>query len=103
MKDFAFNNLIVDFNREKYSHNENKDIRRKFYSSLNYNEKLIKVFGKILNKISSNTDNQNLDLLIVKAKGYEVLKNELKNRIEDDIRNKINTMKILLKIKNFPF
>ncbi|QFI15028.1 chromosome replication/partitioning protein (plasmid) [Borrelia sp. CA_690] len=33
-------------------------------------------------------------------KKYELLKNELKNRIEDDIRNKINTMKILLKIKN---
>ncbi|WKC76534.1 complement regulator-acquiring protein [Borreliella valaisiana] len=70
MKDFVFNNLIVDSNREKYSHNENKDIRRKFYSSLNYNEKLIRVFGKILNKISSNTDNQNLDLLIVKAGQY---------------------------------
>ncbi len=33
-------------------------------------------------------------------KEYELLKNELKNRIEDDIRNKINTMKILLKIRN---
>ncbi|WP_210378345.1 chromosome replication/partitioning protein, partial [Borreliella garinii] len=33
-------------------------------------------------------------------KKYELLKNELKNRIEDDIRNKINTMKILLKIRN---
>lgn len=32
-------------------------------------------------------------------KEYELLKNELKNRIEDDIRNKINTMKILLKIR----
>ncbi|WP_031505573.1 hypothetical protein [Borreliella garinii] len=29
MKDFVFNNLIVDSNREKYSHNENKDILRK--------------------------------------------------------------------------
>ncbi len=37
MKDFVFNNLIVDSNHEKYSHNENKDIRRKFYSFLNFN------------------------------------------------------------------
>ncbi|MBB6043346.1 ribosomal protein L22 [Borrelia yangtzensis] len=70
MKDFVFNNLIVDSNHERYSHNENKDVRRKFYSSLNYNEPLIRVFGKILNKISSNVNNQNLDLLIVKAGQY---------------------------------
>lgn len=56
MKDFVFSNLILDSNREKYSHNENKDIRRKFYSSLNCDEKLIIVFGEILNKISSDTD-----------------------------------------------
>ncbi|WP_325064240.1 CRASP family complement regulator-acquiring lipoprotein [Borreliella bavariensis] len=42
-------------------------MRRKFYSSLNYNEKLIRFFGKILIKISSNSENQKLDLLIVKA------------------------------------
>ncbi|WP_418456559.1 chromosome replication/partitioning protein [Borreliella lusitaniae] len=33
-------------------------------------------------------------------KEYELLKNELENRIENDIRNKICTMKILLRIKN---
>lgn len=70
MKDFIFNNLILDSNHERYSHDENKDIRRKFYSSLNYNEKLIRAFGKILNKISSNLDNQKLDLLIVRAGQY---------------------------------
>lgn len=30
MKDFVFNNLIVDPNREKYSHNENKDMRQRY-------------------------------------------------------------------------
>lgn len=70
MKDSVFDNLILDFNHERYSHNENKDILRKFYSSLNYNEKLIRFFGKILNKISSNSENQKLDLLIVKAGQY---------------------------------
>ncbi|WP_418905711.1 complement regulator-acquiring protein [Borreliella japonica] len=70
MKDFLFNNLTFDSNRERYSHNENKDIRRKFYSSLNYNEKLLRIFGKILNKISNNSGNQKLDLLIVRAGQY---------------------------------
>ncbi|MCD2401648.1 complement regulator-acquiring protein [Borreliella bissettiae] len=70
MKDSVFNNLVVDSNHERYSHNENKDIRRKFYSSLNYNDKLLRVFGRILNKISSNADNQKLDLLIVMAGQY---------------------------------
>ncbi|MCD2309413.1 virulence associated lipoprotein [Borreliella burgdorferi] len=70
MKDSLFHNLILGFNYEKYSHNENKDILRKFYLSLNYNEKLIIVFGKILNKISSLADNQNLDLVIFKAVQY---------------------------------
>ncbi|WP_418454015.1 complement regulator-acquiring protein [Borreliella lusitaniae] len=70
MKDFVFKNLIFDSNHEKYSHIENKDIRRKFYSSLNYNEKLISAFGKILIRISNNADNQNLDLLIVRAGQY---------------------------------
>ncbi|WP_418905888.1 complement regulator-acquiring protein [Borreliella carolinensis] len=70
MKDFVFNNLILDSNHERYSHNENKDIRRKFYSSLNYNEKLLRTFGEILNKISSDMDNKNLDLIIVKAGQY---------------------------------
>ncbi|EEH00276.1 conserved hypothetical protein (plasmid) [Borreliella finlandensis] len=70
MKDSLFNNLILDSNREKYSHNENSDIRRKFYSSLNYNEELIRTFGKILNKISSLADNQNLDFIMVRAGQY---------------------------------
>ncbi|APS99250.1 hypothetical protein Bmayo_04980 (plasmid) [Borreliella mayonii] len=70
MKDSLFNNLILSSNREKYSHSENNDIRRKFYSSLNYNEELIRAFGKILNKISSLADNQNLDSLIVRAGQY---------------------------------
>ncbi len=42
-------------------------------------------------------------ILILKnetKKSMNFLKNELKNRIEDDIRNKINTMKILLEIRN---
>ncbi|WP_418906224.1 hypothetical protein QIA27_04845 (plasmid) [Borreliella tanukii] len=33
-------------------------------------------------------------------KEYELLKNELKNRIENDSKNKINMMKILLKTRN---
>ncbi len=37
---------------------------------MNYNENLIRVFGKILITISSNVDNQNLDLLIIKAGQY---------------------------------
>ncbi|WP_151074084.1 chromosome replication/partitioning protein [Borreliella turdi] len=47
--------------------------------------------------IGSNTSINTEEL---NKKEYELLKNELKNRIEDDIRNKINTMKILLKIRN---
>lgn len=55
---------------KKYSHNENKDILRKFYSSLNYNENLIRVFGKIFIKILGNINNQNLDLFIDKYGQY---------------------------------
>ncbi|WLN25844.1 chromosome replication/partitioning protein (plasmid) [Borreliella valaisiana] len=47
--------------------------------------------------IGSNTSINTEEL---NKKEYELLKNELKNRIEDDIKNKINTMKILLKIRN---
>ncbi|WP_420025309.1 chromosome replication/partitioning protein (plasmid) [Borreliella yangtzensis] len=56
--------------------------------------KKIVINNRIIRSITSiNTEEQD-------KKEYELLKNELKNRIEDDIRNKINTMKILLKIRN---
>lgn len=57
------------------------------------NKKIIINDRIIKNNTTISTEEQN-------KKEYELLKSELKNRIEDDIRNKINTMKILLKIRN---
>ncbi|UPA18937.1 complement regulator-acquiring protein [Borrelia puertoricensis] len=61
----AFDKIDNKMNKQKISDNINKHIRRNFYLSLEYNERLIRDFGAVLNHIASTTTHRNNATLIM--------------------------------------
>ncbi|ATQ19224.1 complement regulator-acquiring protein (plasmid) [Borrelia miyamotoi] len=100
MKDQVFKAVVNTANNKTLEHDENKELRRLFYSSLLYNKDKIKEFAEILKKIESDNTNKgtwirdimNVSILDLQSNFEEVIakleanKDKLDKLSLDDLR-----------------
>ncbi|ACH94157.1 complement regulator-acquiring protein [Borrelia duttonii] len=107
MKDEVFKFVLNEVNGKTLDHDDNKEVRRLFYSSLLYNKERIEDFAEILKKVESDNTNKGtwiqdiMNAVVVDLQfGFERIINKLeKNREQLDKLSLVDLREIKSKLE----
>ncbi|WP_038363823.1 complement regulator-acquiring protein [Borrelia persica] len=97
MKDEVFKSLLDDVNNKTLNHDDNKEVRRLFYSSLLYNKERIRDFAEILKKLKSDNTNENkllVDIVNAAVTHLQFTFERVINKIEEN-RDELDKLSLI--------